>query len=95
MELITKADIKMFYTLLSKYNTNSPYIAVIGNQIWFNIFTRTQITFYKVLYKKNKLKIIKNKNSCHIFIDDKELSYIKITTIDDLINTSKKFCKFI
>ena len=89
---ITENDIRMFYTLLSRYDKASPNIGIVGSYKKCN----RQLEDILELCKREKLPIKINKEAGIYRIltnEGLETTYIRIKTIDDL--KGRTFRKFI
>ena len=86
---LNEDDIKKFYALYIRYNTNCFNIGVVGDSRKFKKYTSNAIK----QFKDSADVIIKNDKIVRILDDDIEYCYIQIEDTDDL--KGKYFRKFV
>lgn len=94
--MLNERDVKVFYELNSRLNPISRNIGVIGDDKKFKHKISLLNKKYKSSSKKayNNIKIISNNTDVYrVIIQDLEYSYIKISSVNDLIG--RTFRKFI
>ena len=91
--MLNEADIMKFYELYRHLDIKSPNIGIVGDTYKFRRYTNDFIKKYKKRNKDIKIICSREGKQCTILIDDIEISFMKISTYQDL--TGYKFRKYL